>query len=148
MPISLIQDIGTIEMAEAFNLNQFLNEYKTYNDRQYTAAENAQAAMEKRDIARAQEAIQDAGFLGITLSKKVSELGIGPRVIEQIGETAKGMAADVVSPLTEWLEKYEKVFDGQIYGDIQSYAKQMFFSKVALDAEVNASVGNKYTALF
>ena len=42
MPITLIQDIGTKEMAEAFNLNTFLQTYQqaTYDPtKQHTAAE-------------------------------------------------------------------------------------------------------------
>ena len=103
-------------MAAEFNLNSFLGEYQSYNNRQYTAAENGKAAMEERDIERAREATQSVGFLGLTLSEKMSELGVGSRVIEQIGDTAKGMVTGIVSPFTEWLEKYEKVFDA-IYGN-------------------------------
>ena len=50
-------------MAEAFNLNNFLREQATYNQRQYTAIENGKAAMEARAIEKAQEAIAKTGFL-------------------------------------------------------------------------------------
>jgi hypothetical protein len=135
-------------MAEAFNLNQFLNEYKTYNNRQYTAIENGQRAMEEREAQRVQEAVGNTGFLGITLSKKMSEMGVGPRVVEQLGDTAKNMITGVVSPFTEWLEKYETVFDERAYnGEMQAMGKQMFQAKVALDIETKkAVVGQKFVA--
>ena len=132
-------------MAETFNLNSFLNEYKSYNNRQYTAAENGKAAMEERDIERAKEATQSVGFLGLTLSEKISDLGVGPRVIEQIGETAKGMVTGIVSPFTEWLEKYEKVFDERVYNqEMQSMGAQMFLTKTELTLEAaSQKIGQK-----
>ena len=137
-------------MAAEFNMNSFLSEYKSYNNRQYTAAENGKAAMEERDIARAKEATQSTGFLGITLSKKVSELGVGPRVIEQIGDTAKNMVTGVVSPFTKWLEKYETVFDERVYNaEMQSMGAQMFFTKNELTLEAAShNVGQKFVADF
>lgn len=123
-------------MAEAFNLNQFLNEYKSYNKRLYTAAENGKAAMEQHELERAKEAVQSTGFLGITLSEKLTEIGIGKRVVEQIGDTAKGMVAGVVSPFTEWLEKYEKVFDERVYNsEMHTMGAQMFYTKKELSLE-------------
>ena len=133
-------------MAEAFNLNSFLNEYKSYNNRQYTAAENGKAAMEERELERAREAVQSTGFLGITLSEKLTELGIGKRVAEQIGDTAKGMVTGIVSPFTEWLEKYEKVFDERVYnGEMQSMGAQMFFTKNELTLEAAShKIGQRF----
>ena len=133
-------------MAEAFNLNSFLNEYKSYNNRQYTAAENGKAAMEERDIERAKEAVQSTGFLGITLSEKLTEIGIGKRVVEQIGDTAKGMVAGVVSPFTEWLEKYEKVFDERVYNsEMHAMGAQTFFTKKELSLEAaSQKIGQKF----
>ena len=137
-------------MAEAFNLNSFLNEYKTYNNRQYTAAENGKAAMEERELERAKEAVQSTGFLGITLSEKLTELGIGKRVVEQIGDTAKGMVTGVVSPFTEWLEKYEKIFDERVYNsEMQSMGAQMFFTRNELSLEAAShNVGQRFVADF
>ena len=133
-------------MAEAFNLNSFLNEYKSYNNRQYTAAENGKAAMEERDIERAREATQSVGFLGLTLSEKLSELGVGKRVVEQIGDTAKGLITDIVSPLTAWLEEYEGVYNERIYNaEMQAMGKQTFFAKQALELEAKSDqIGQKF----
>ena len=133
-------------MAEAFNLNTFLNEQATYNSRQYTAVENGKAAMEAREIAQAEEAVANNGFLGLTLSEKINELGIGKRVVQQLGDTAVGAIENVVSPLTEWLEKYEHVYDQNIFNtEMQSMGKQMFFAKQALSAEAAvAPVGQRF----
>lgn len=133
-------------MAAEFNLNSFLGEYQSYNNRQYTAAENGKAAMEERDIERAREATQNIGFLGLTLSEKMAELGVGQRVIEQIGDTAKGMVSGVVSPFTEWLAKYEKVFDERVYNqEMQSMGAQMFFTRNELTLEAaSQKVGQKF----
>lgn len=128
-------------MAAEFNMNSFLSEYKSYNNRQYTAAENGQAAMEERDIERAREATQSVGFLGLTLSEKLSELGVGKRVVEQIGDTAKGLITDIVNPLTDWLEKYENIFDERVYNaEMQAMGKQTFFAKQALELEAKSDL--------
>ena len=133
-------------MAESFNLNTFLNEYKTYNNKSYTATENAQAAMEAREIQNAEAAVENKGFLGLTLSEKMKELGIGERVLQQVADTAVGIVTDIVSPLTEYLDKYEHVFDQEGYKtEIQSYAKQMFFSRNAMSEEAkNNAVGQNF----
>ena len=133
-------------MAESFNLNTFLNEQATYNSRQYTAAENGKAAMEARDIARAEEAVGNDGFLGITLSKKITEIGIGPKVIEEIGKTAADAVGGIVSPFTDWLEKYEHIYDQNVYhAEIQTMGKQMFFAKQALAEETaSGAVAQKF----
>ena len=126
-------------MAEAFNLNTFLKEYGTYNNRQYTAAENGKAAMEERDIERAKAAVEGQGFLSLTLSEKLNELGVGKRVIQQLGETAVGAVEDIISPLTDWLEKYEHVYDEKVYNaEMQAMGKQMFFARQALTKEAAA----------
>ena len=137
-------------MAAEFNLNSFLGEYQSYNNRQYTAAENGKEAMEQRDIERAREATQNVGFLGLTLSEKISELGVGSRVIEQIGDTAKGMVTGIVSPFTDWLEKYEKVFDERVYNtEMQTMGAQMFFTRNELSLEAAShKVGQKFVADF
>lgn len=129
-----------------FNLNQFLQEYQTYNNRQYTAAENGQAAMEQREIQKAEEAVRDNGFLSLTLSEKLAELGIGDRVIQQIGDSALNVLKEFVNPITDYFEKYENIFDEEKYNsELQSYAKQMFYAKQALteDASERAS-GQKF----
>ena len=133
-------------MAEAFNINKFLNEQATYNSRQYTAIENGKAAMEARAVEQAKEAVSNNGFLGLTLSEKINELGVGKRVIQQIGDTAVNAVENIVSPLTDWLEKYEHVYDQNIFNsEIQSMGKQMFFAKQALTQEASvAPVGQRF----
>ena len=119
-----------------FNLNQFLQEYQTYNNRQYTSAENGQAAMEQREIERAEEAVRESGLLTLTLSEKLAELGVGDRVIQQFGDTALNFFKDFVNPITDYLEKYENIFDQKAYNDeIQSYARQMWQANVALSED-------------
>ena len=129
-------------MSESFNLNNFLREQASYNLRQYTATENGKAAMEARAIEKAQEAVNN-GFLGLTLSNK---LGIGERVLQQIGDTAVGAVEEIISPLTEWLDKYEHVYDEKAYNsEIQAMGKQMFFARQALAQEASyAPVGQKF----
>ena len=135
MPITLVK-IWDKGMASNFNLNNFLQEYRTYNDRQYTAAENGKAAMEQRDLQRAEAAVKDSGLLTLTLSEKLAELGIGDRVIQQIGDSAMNLLKDIVTPITDYLENYENIFDQTKYeAEIQSYAKQMFFAKQALSED-------------
>ena len=120
----------------AFNLNTFLQEYKSYTNKSYTAAENGQAAMEQREIAKAEEAVKSSGFLTLTLSEKLAELGVGERVMQQFADTALNALKEAVNPLTDYLDKYENIFDEQMYNtEIQSYAKQMFFSYQALQEE-------------
>lgn len=127
-------------MAEAFNLNKFLNEQATYNSRKYTAIENGKAAMEARAIAKAEEAVSNNSFLGLTLSEKLNELGLGKRVVQQLSDTATNAVESIVSPLTDWLEKYEHVYDQNIFNsEIQAMGKQMFFAKQALTAETRTS---------
>ena len=119
-----------------FNLNQFLQEYQTYNNRQYTSVENGQAAMEQREVQKAEEAVRESGLLTLTLSEKLAELGIGDRVVQQLGDTALGVLKDIISPVTDYLEKYENIFDQNAYNtEIQAYAKQMFFAKQALSED-------------
>ena len=121
-------------MAESFNLNSFLNEYKTYNNRQYTAVENGRRAMEERELERAQEAIQGTGFLGITLSEKLTELGVGKYVFEQIEDTARGLVTGVINPFTNWLKEYEDILDTQSYEQsLNEVGKQYFYTQRELN---------------
>ena len=136
MPITLIQNIGTKEMAEAFNLNTFLQTYQqaTYDPtKQHTAAENN---MEQRLVEQAEAAVKQSGLLTLTLSEKLAEMGVGERVLQQFADTATNLLLDVVNPIGDYLEKYENIFDQRIYNtEIQSYAKQMFFSSQAMRAQ-------------
>lgn len=123
-------------MASSFNLNTFLQEYKSYNNRTYTAAENGQAAMEQRAVKQAEDAVKSSGFLTLTLSEKLAELGIGEKAIKQFGDTAVNMVKGIVEPVADYLEKYENIFDQNKYTEeIQSYAKQMFFANQALSQD-------------
>ena len=132
--------------AEAFNQSNFLSEYKTYNYRQYTAAENGKAAMEARDLAKAEEAVKAQGLLSLTLSEKIAELGVGKRVIQQLGDTAINAVGEIISPVTEWLEKYENIFDERVYNaEMQVMGKQMFFAQQALSNEAaSGKVGQNF----
>ena len=138
MPITLIQRIGTKDMAETFNLNKFLQTYKTQTydpTKQHAAAEER---MEAKLEEQAKEAVENKGFLTLTLSEKMAELGIGERVLQQVADTATGLVTDIVDPLNEYLKKYENIFDQRVYhSEIQSYAKQMFFASQAMKQEAS-----------
>ena len=133
-------------MAESFNLNNFLNTYKTQTYDPTKLHANAQANMEAAELQKAEEAVKSNGFLSLTLSEKLAELGIGERVIQQVADTAVGMFADVINPLTEYLDKYENIFDQNVYhAEIQSYAKQMFFAGQAMKQDAaEKTTGQKF----
>ena len=136
MPITVVQDNRDKDMAEAFNLNTFLNNYRSYTEKQYTAAENAEAKMAEAELKRAEEEVKNSGFLTLTLSEKLAELGIGDRVIEQFADTAYDFLTGWLKPIDEYLKNHENIFDQEAYNsEIQSYAKQMFFSMQALSEE-------------
>lgn len=132
-------------MAETFNLNSFLQTYKTATydpTKQHAAAEER---METRLLEQAEQAVKGNGFLTLTLSEKLAEMGIGKRVMEQMADTAIGIVTDIVNPIGDYLEKYENIFDQRVYNtEIQSYAKQMFFASQAMkeDAAENTTGQN------
>ena len=133
-------------MAEAFNLNSFLQTYKhaTYDPTKQHAA--AEANMETKLLEQAEKAVQDGNFLALTLSEKMAELGIGERAIQQFADTAANILLDVVNPIGDYLEKYENIFDQRVYNtEIQSYAKQMFFASQAMKQDaMERPVGQKF----
>ncbi|MBQ7125801.1 hypothetical protein IJO12_01810 [bacterium] len=135
-------------MAESFNLNTFLNEYKTYGNRQYTAAENGKAAMEQRAIEQAQKAIaEEPRLLSLTLKEKLAEVGIGEMVMQQIGETALNIITGPINPFLEYLKENQIVLDeAELTARIQVDAKQMFFAKQALaeDAASRIPVAQRF----
>lgn len=138
-------------MAEAFNLNKFLNEYSTYNSKQYTAAENAKAAMEKREEEMVKEAVENnKGFLGITLSEKLSDLGVGKRVIKQLGDTAVNAVGKAVAPISDWLEKYEHIYDDKVYNaEMQALGKQHFYNmRAKAEAAADSPSGQNFDAFY
>lgn len=123
-------------MAEAFNLNTFLQTYKhnTYDPTKQHAA--AEELMEHKLEEKAAKAVSDKGFLTLTLSEKLAELGIGKRALQQFADTAVGMVTGIVEPLEDYLAKYENIFDQNVYNsEIQAYAKQMFFASQAMRAQ-------------
>ena len=135
-----------MDMAEAFNLNTFLQTYQqtTYDPTNLHAT--AEENMEQKLIAQAENAVKESSFLTLTLSEKIAELGVGKRVLEQISDTATNLLLDVVNPIGDYLEKYENIFDQRIYNtEIQSYAKQMFFSSQAMQKQASENpVGQKF----
>ena len=121
MPITLIQHKGTLDMAEAsyngYNFNQVVNNSLQYLKKEYTAAAIAKEAMEKQEIEAAKAAIAEEsnGFGTLTIGEKLAQAGIGKRVVQQIADTAVNAVGEVLSPLTEYLNKYEKIFDEELY---------------------------------
>lgn len=97
-----------------YNFNQVVKNSLAYLNKEYTAKAIAEANMEEQEIARAKAAVetQKAGVLGsLTLGDRLAQAGFGKHVAQQIINTAVDAVAEVVSPLTEYLNKYEKVFD-------------------------------------
>ena len=120
-------------MAEAFNLNTFLQTYKhnTYDPTKQHAI--AEERMEAKLEEQAKEAVDTKNFLSLTLSEKMAELGFGERALKQVADTALGMVTDLVNPIEDYLAKYENIFDQKAYNsEIQAYAKQMFFASQAM----------------
>lgn len=132
-------------MTQSFNLQNFLQTYKTQTydpTKQHAAAEEK---MESRLLEQAEQAVQQSGFLTLTLSEKMAELGIGERALQQFADSAMGLLTEVINPIGDYLEKYENIFDQRIYNtEIQSYAKQMFFASQAMsqDAAENTTGQN------
>ena len=125
-------------MAEAFNLNTFLQTYQqtTYDPtKQHT---NAEKNMEQKLVEQAEAAVKSSGLLTLTLSEKMAEMGIGERALQQFADTATNILLEVVNPIGDYLEKYENIFDQRVYNtEIQSYAKQMFFASQAMQQDAN-----------
>ena len=146
MPITLLQDIGTKDMAEAFNLNNFLQTYKTATYDPTKQHASAEEKMETKRLEQAEAAVNNGKLLTLTLSEKIAELGVGERVLKQVADTAIGIVTEVVNPIGDYLEKYENIFDENVYNaEIQTYAKQMFFASQAMkkDAAEN-TVGQNF----
>ena len=126
-------------MAEAFNLNTFLQTYKTATYDPTKQHTNAEENMEQRLLQQAESAVKESGFLTLTLSEKLAELGVGDRVLQQFADTAMNLLLDVVNPIGDYLAKYENIFDQGAYNsEIQSYAKQMFFASQAMQSDANS----------
>lgn len=133
-------------MASGFNLQNFLDTYRTqtYDPTKQHAA--AQANMEEERVKQAEAAVKESGLLTLTLSEKLAELGVGERVMQQFADTAMNILTGAINPLEDYLAKYENIFDQRVYNaEIQSYAKQMFFAGQAMaqDAQDNP-VGQRF----
>lgn len=134
-------------MAETFNLNMFLQTYKqaTYDPtKKYAASEKA---MEEKLVLQAEKAVEESGFLTLTLSEKLAELGIGEMVLTQFADTAMGLLTDLINPVTDYLDKYKNIFDQSAYNsEIQAYAKQMFFASQAMEEDAEERIdGRNFT---
>ena len=128
-------------MSNSFNLKTFLGEYKGYNERSYTGAEVREMAMENRDIANAQAAVNNqVTFLGATLKGKIGEY-YGPRVQQQLVDTAVNAVAGIVAPVNDYLEKYFDMSPEEMNRIIQTDAFQMWSTKHALEAEAEKTSG-------
>ena len=133
-------------MAETFNLNTFLQTYKqaTYDPTKQHAA--AETNMEQNLVEQAEQAVKSSGLLTLTLSEKMAEMGVGERALQQFADTAMNILSEAINPLSDYLEKYENIFDQRMYNtEIQSYAKQMFFSSQAMQAQAAENpVGQRF----
>lgn len=138
----------TADFNSSFDMARFLQEQNDYTKKAYTPAEVAAANMEAADIQRAKEAIEaeENAFLSLTLGEKLRELGVGEHVLNQLKETAIHTVADIFTPLQEYLEKYENIFDQQVYNaELQAIGKQHFFNNRALaQAAANSTEGTKF----
>ena len=135
-------------MADSFNLDNFKNNsYKASIYDPTNLYAKAEANMEAEDIKRAEAEVgKQEGLLSLTIKGKLAEYGIGERVMQQLKDTAVGMLTDVIDPLTDYLEKYEKVFDENLFNsEFQGYAKELFFSNYAMSEEdAQKEVGRKF----
>ena len=67
----------------------------------------------------------------------------------QRGDTAVGAVTDIFKPLSEWLDKYENIFDERMYNaELQANGKQMFFTRQALNKETETTTGQMFVADF
>jgi len=135
-------------MPNSFNLQSFLGEYKSYN-KDYTLKEKATEAAELREIQQAEEAVMANDFLKLTLEGRLAQIGLGPRVREEIGKIAMDAVKSTVSPALKFLEDYEVVFDPQMFQDrINAEAKQTYFTKEALAKETMNTYGELGNKLY
>ena len=120
-----------------FNFNHVVQNSAKYLEKDYTAAGHAAEQMEQAEKVRVEQAIkfESAGFLGITLGQKLTDAGIGRRVAKQLVDTATGAVGRVVSPLSEYLDKYENVFNGTIQAEFNGDAYQLYSASNAMAEE-------------
>lgn len=138
-------------MTESFNLNRVLKEQATYNQRQYTAGENGRAAMEQRELQKAQNAIEaQKGFLNLTLQEKIQEIMIPEKVLQEFSDVAVNTLMGTIQPFLDWLEQNEVYYTENMFESaIQADAKQLFYTKWALSKEAaEGVVGQQFVADF
>jgi hypothetical protein len=137
---------------ESFNLQQVLREQNSYVQRQYTAGENGQAAMEARELANAEQAVQaQSGFLGLTLQQKIQDIMIPERVLEEFQSVAVQTLMSAVEPFLNWLEENEVYYTDNLFKTaIQADAKQLYYTKYALQKEAagDEKAGQNFYASF
>jgi len=137
---------------ESFNLQQVLREQNSYVQRQYTAGENGQAAMEARELQNAQDAVQaQSGFLGLTLQQKIQEIMVPERVLEEFQSVAVQTLMGTVQPFLDWLEENEVYYTDNLFTSaIQADAKQLYYTKYALSQEAagDDKAGQNFYASF
>lgn len=119
-----------------FNLQNFLQNYKSYDANAYTAVKLGKQRLEEEDIERAASALQNGetgNFLKLTLTGKLEEIGVGPRVVELVKGTAVNAVKDIVNPFADYLAKNQIVFDEKEYKkEITKDALQMYYTNKAL----------------
>lgn len=113
-------------MSNSFNLQKVLGEQESYLKRTYTGAEVRQEAMENNEIKQAQAAVAAQGtFLAATLKGKIGEY-YGPRVQQQLVDTAVNAVAGIVAPVNDYLEKYDYIISGEADKEMQANLFQMW----------------------
>ena len=137
---------------ESFNLQQVLREQNSYVQRQYTAGENGQAAMEARELQNAEQAVQaESGFLGLTLKQKIQDIMVPERVLEEFQSVAVQTLMGSIQPFLDWLEENEVYYTENMFTNaIQADAKQLYYTKYALSQEAagEGQAGQNFYASF
>ena len=135
-------------MTSFFDLKTVLAEQNTYVQRKYTADENAQAAMEQRELQNAENAVEaQEGFLSLTLQQKIQDLLIPGRVLEEFSDVAVNTLMGAINPFLEWLEENEIYYTENMFEDaIRADAMQMYQTKWALTNEAaQGDVGQNFS---
>ncbi len=138
-------------MAEMFNLNQALENQHAYAQRKFTGGENGLAAMEQRELQKAQQAIEaQQGFLSLTLKEKIQELVVSDRVLQEFSDVAVKTLTGAVQPFLDWLKEYEVYYTENLFTEaIQSDAKQLTYTAYALSDEASKEqLGQNFYAAF
>ena len=144
-------------MTNAFNLNTFINnkEYLEYGSKSYTPEELAKANMAAQEEERIKQVIKNdseatKSFLKLTVQGKIKEaleeVGIGDRVIKQVADTTTGLVSGWLNPVADYLEKYEHVYDQNVYNnEMQRIGKEAFLNAYARSSDVEGRAGTGFT---